>query len=480
MWFFSVCNKLNNGVNVLFSLQRRTLSRGYGSSMGRFGLYKRISPLGDPKISIVPVLDEWRGEGNYTSKEELRGMIKELIKYKRFVHALEVSRWMSDRMFFPLSLTDFGTRINLISRVCGLGEAEVFFENIPKDMKGIAVFSSLLSCYAREKSAEKAAKLVEAMKEAGVSMDTRCYNLMMNMYYQMNVHGKLDDLMLEMEQNGVSFDQFTLSIRLSAYAAASNIEGIEKTIEKISSMSETAIDWTIYSAAANAFLKVELIDEATMMLKKCEEFVNEDSGNEAFHTLLKLYGETGRKEDLSRVWLRFKEERKVFNSGYKIMISSALKFGDIELVEKVFNQWESEKLSYDFRIPNLLINFYCEKDLTEKAELLLKKAEGNRVSPPMDAYICLANIYLEGDEISKATEAIERAVSTQIETEQRLEAQRELLNSCLACLRGNGDGRERFGEVMDSLTSENLFSIAALERLSHHLSQVRENNILSC
>lgn len=58
--------------------------------MGRFGLYKRISPLGDPKISIVPVLDEWRGEGNYTSKEELRGMIKELTKYKRFVHALEV------------------------------------------------------------------------------------------------------------------------------------------------------------------------------------------------------------------------------------------------------------------------------------------------------------------------------------------------------------------------------------------------------
>ncbi|KAG7541982.1 Pentatricopeptide repeat [Arabidopsis thaliana x Arabidopsis arenosa] len=406
MWFFSVCNRLNNGVNLLFCIQRKTLSREYGSSMGRFGLYKRISPLGDPKISIFPVLDQWRGEGNYTSKEELRGMIKELIKYKRFVHALEVSRWMSDRMFFPLSLTDFGTRINLISRVCGLGEAEVFFENIPKDMKGIAVFSSLLSCYARKQSAEKAAKLVEAMKEAGVSMDTRCYNLMMNMYYQMNVHGKLDDLMLEMEQNGIA--------------------------------------------------------------------------EEAFHTLLKLYGETGRKEDLSRVWLRFKEERKVFNSGYKIMISSALKFGDIELVEKVFNQWESEKLSYDFRIPNLLINCYCEKGLTEKAELLLKKAEGNRVSPPMDAYICLANIYLEGDEISKATEAIERAVSTQIDTDQRLEAQRELLNSCLACLRGNGDGRKRFGEVMDSLTSENLFSIAALERLSHHLSQVRENNILSC
>jgi hypothetical protein len=46
-----------------------------------------------------------------------------------------------------------------------------------------------------------------------------------------------------MEKNGVSFDQFTLSIRLSAYAAATNIEGIEKTIEKISLMFETAIEW---------------------------------------------------------------------------------------------------------------------------------------------------------------------------------------------------------------------------------------------
>lgn len=52
---------------------------------------------------------------------------------------------MSDRMFFPLSLTDFGTRINLISRVCGLEEAEVFFENIPIDMKVIAVFFENIS-----------------------------------------------------------------------------------------------------------------------------------------------------------------------------------------------------------------------------------------------------------------------------------------------------------------------------------------------
>ncbi|XP_010439439.1 PREDICTED: pentatricopeptide repeat-containing protein At2g20710, mitochondrial-like [Camelina sativa] len=473
MWF---CNKLNNGVNLLLGIQRRTLSRGYGSSsMGKFDLYKRISPLGDPKISIVPVLDEWRGEGNYTSKEELRGMIKELMKYKRFGHALEVSRWMSDRMFFPLSTADFGTRINLISRVSGLGEAEVFFDNIPKNVKGIAVFSSLLSCYARAKSAEKAERLVASMKETGISMDTRCYNLLMNMYYQMNVHGKLDDLMFEMQQNGVPFDQFTLGIRLSAYAAASNIEGIEKTIEKISSMPHMAIDWTIYSAAANAFLKVELMDKATMMLKKCEELVNEDTGNEAFHTLLKLYGEAGQKDDLCRVWLGFKEKRKVFNIGYRTMISSALKLGDIELAEKVFNQWESKKLAYDFRIPNLLIKCYCEKGLIEKAELLLKKLEGNGVDPPMDVYLCLANSYLETDEISKATEAIERAVSLQPETKHRLEAQRELLNSCLACLKGNGDGRKRFGDVIDSLTSENLFSVAALETLSHHFSEIKGN-----
>lgn len=53
-------------------------------------LYKRISPVGDPNLSIVPVLDDWVGEGHSVYKTELVRIIKELMSYKRFKHALEV------------------------------------------------------------------------------------------------------------------------------------------------------------------------------------------------------------------------------------------------------------------------------------------------------------------------------------------------------------------------------------------------------
>ena len=53
-------------------------------------LYRRISPVGDPDISIVPVLDEWVSEGREVDRESLNSIIGSLKKFKRFKHALEV------------------------------------------------------------------------------------------------------------------------------------------------------------------------------------------------------------------------------------------------------------------------------------------------------------------------------------------------------------------------------------------------------
>ncbi|XP_058204339.1 pentatricopeptide repeat-containing protein At2g20710, mitochondrial-like [Rhododendron vialii] len=52
-------------------------------------LYRRISPLGAPTVSIVPVLDQWVEEGRGLKKEHLQNIVKELRRYGRFKHALE-------------------------------------------------------------------------------------------------------------------------------------------------------------------------------------------------------------------------------------------------------------------------------------------------------------------------------------------------------------------------------------------------------
>ncbi|KAJ0087739.1 hypothetical protein Patl1_32861 [Pistacia atlantica] len=82
----------------MYRLQARTqqkkaerssrISRWKGSMNA---LYRRISPVGNPGVSIVPLLDQWVEEGRPVDKEQLQVFIKELRSYRRFRHALEVS-----------------------------------------------------------------------------------------------------------------------------------------------------------------------------------------------------------------------------------------------------------------------------------------------------------------------------------------------------------------------------------------------------
>lgn len=66
----------------------------------RDSLYRRISPIGDPTVSIIPVLDGWIEDGNTVEKKELQVMIKQLRGYKRYKHALQVSLCISNSMWF--------------------------------------------------------------------------------------------------------------------------------------------------------------------------------------------------------------------------------------------------------------------------------------------------------------------------------------------------------------------------------------------
>ncbi|KAH7513123.1 hypothetical protein FEM48_Zijuj12G0163200 [Ziziphus jujuba var. spinosa] len=52
-------------------------------------LYGKISPIGNPKVSVVPILDKWVEDGPYVESTGLLDIIKELRYYRRYNHALE-------------------------------------------------------------------------------------------------------------------------------------------------------------------------------------------------------------------------------------------------------------------------------------------------------------------------------------------------------------------------------------------------------
>lgn len=435
-------------------------------------LYKRISPVGDHSISIVPVLDQWVREGRTVDKRELQLIIKELRLYKRFKHALE---WMTDKRYIPPASDDIATRLNLICKVHGLEQAENYFNNIPQQVKGFEVYNALLNCYMHVKSVQKAEGVMQKLRDLGYTRTPFSYNILMNLYYRIGKWEKLDTIMHEMEEKGIRFDIYTLTIRLSAYAAASDIDGIDKIVAIMESTPGIVLDCDTYAVATNGYLKVGSVDKALKMLIKLERLMSTSKRrNVAFDNLLGLYGETGKKDEVYRIWDLYKKEMKIFNKGYTNMISSLLKCDDIEGAEKVFEEWELRGLSYDFRIPNLLIGAYCKNGELGKAEVLLNRGISKGGNPVFDTWFYLAGVYIEYNQIPKAVEMLKNAIS---ECNPNWRPSKDTLVMCLKYLEQQGDVEEA-EEFIQLLKEEGIFSGSVHESLLNFIKDGKSVQML--
>ncbi|XP_031283144.1 pentatricopeptide repeat-containing protein At2g20710, mitochondrial-like [Pistacia vera] len=378
------------------------------------GLFRRITPLGDPTVSIVPLLDQWVQEGRTVEKEQLQLFIKELRSFRRFTHALQISMWMTDKRYLPLTSADVAIRLDLISKVHGLERAENYFNNVAKQLRRFAAYSALLNCYANAKSVEKAEATMQEMSDLGLSPRTpSVYNSMLNLYYQTGNYEKLDSLMHEMKEKGIGYDKITCSIRLSAYAAASDVEGIDKIVNLMESNPTVLLDWKIYGTAASGYAKAGFLDKSFQMLKKSEGLISGKSHTEAakaYHFLITQNATNGQKDEVLRLWEIYKKNVAIYNRGYISVIKSMLKFDDLETAEKIFEDWDSQSLSNDIRIPNFLIGSYCRKGLLHKAESLISKAKLKGEKPNCKTWFYMATGYLKNNQTLEAVEAMKEAL----------------------------------------------------------------------
>ncbi|XP_059291852.1 pentatricopeptide repeat-containing protein At2g20710, mitochondrial-like [Lycium ferocissimum] len=425
-------------------------------------VFARIAPLGSPDLSMVPVLEQWVKEGKQVAKTELQWIIKRLNSYKRYKHALEVSHWMTDRKYFPLQPADVRTRINLMYKVKGLEEAEKYFNSIPQILRRPEVYTALLNCYTNEKSVEKAEAIMQQLRDMGFAKGTLCYNYMMNLYYKTGTWEKMDNLMNEMEQKGINFDEFTLTIRLTAYAAVGDSEGMDRIVAMMESDKHLVLHWDTYSIAAEKYLKVGQVEKALELLSKLDSMIlTREKSYGAYNSLLKLYAEAGKKEEVHRVWDLYKQNMRILNKGYISVMSSLLKFGDTEGVEKIFEEWESEALSYDFRVPDVLIHCYCRNGLLGKAKALMDKGMSKGGVPWVTTWCHLANGYIHEDLVPEAVEALKKAISI---CPLDYKPSRETLVTCVKYWekQGNVDNAEEF---VRSLETEHIFSAVFRDKL---------------
>ncbi|GJU17246.1 pentatricopeptide repeat-containing protein [Tanacetum coccineum] len=399
-------------------------------------LYRRISPVGDPNVSMIPILDQWEKEGKTVRFQQLIVIIKSLRKFNRYTHALQLSEWMSNKK--PnLQPAGVAVHLDLLSRVKGLEEAEKYFNSMPNDVKNLQVYGALLNCYATTKSVEKAEATAEKMKQTGM-MTTLSYNSMLNLYKKIGDNEKLDKVYQEMIEMGVACDKPTYYIRLSAYAAASDIDGMEKVLKNMEENSSLNMDWNTYVIASGGYLKSGLNDKAYEMLKKSEELIYGNSKGAAWEILLRMYASLGKKDDVYRIWDLYKTSwSKVYNRGYSAIVNALVKLDDICGAERLLAEWESQNLSFDFRIPNMVIEAYCNKGDFDKAAAYVDQVIAKGKQPPASTWVRFVTAYVRKNDLEKAVEMMKKCVVAEDKRGCRLN--KDTLEACVEYLKENGD-----------------------------------------
>uniref|UniRef100_A0A7N0TJT1 Pentatricopeptide repeat-containing protein n=1 Tax=Kalanchoe fedtschenkoi TaxID=63787 RepID=A0A7N0TJT1_KALFE len=422
-------------------------------------LFNRLRQVHDPKVSILPVLEQWARERPVDCLK-LQSLVGTMKRLNRWDHALQICQWMTDRRYYVLTPKDVGDRLELLAKVHGIEHAEKYFDSLKDNLKAEVVYGAMLRNYVQQKAEEKAEDMMMKMRQLGMATDSFSYNNMIHLYSQIGRHDKVDQLVQEMDNKGVPVDIFTRRKLLSAYAA-SDISKMEGLLNDMKEDPQVNIDWQECSIAADGYIKVGNFGKALEMLKELEGKIPLKGNRFAAENLLTHYADIGSKDDVYRVWNQSKLSNKKLTSFVTCMISCLTKLDDIDGAEEIFNEWQSNCDLYDMRVVNKLLSAYCSKSLVDKAYSFLQEKIVEGKEPYASTWSILMGGYLAQKQMPKAVEMLKKALMTK---RQGWRPQSSDLGSCLDYMEGKTD-IEGLEEMVLLLKKSGLLTIDMYHRL---------------
>ncbi|KAK8568330.1 hypothetical protein V6N13_106253 [Hibiscus sabdariffa] len=332
-------------------------------------LKSRIFRLRLPKRSATTVIEKWVGEGNRVSISDLRQISKDLRKFQRFKHALEISEWMVSHEEYKLSDTDYAIRIDLMTKVFGVDAAERYFEDLPPTAKTSETYTALLHCYAAAKLTEKAEELFERIKGSNLSFSALPYNEIMTLYMSVGQVEKVSSVVEELKRHKVAPDIFTYNLWISSCAAALNIDQVQRVLDEMRCDSGCNEDWQRYINLVNVYVTASRLASTNSSSPIEIEIGITQREWITYDFLVMLYAGLGNKDKIDQIWKSLRmTKQKMTSRNYICILSSYLILGQMKEVGEVFHQWkQSTTTEFDISACNNVLTAFEDVGLTEKA-----------------------------------------------------------------------------------------------------------------
>ncbi|XP_020102136.1 pentatricopeptide repeat-containing protein At4g02820, mitochondrial isoform X1 [Ananas comosus] len=409
------------------------LAKPKADGSGRDSLGRRLLSLIYPKRSALVVLRKWAEEGKTIQKYQLNRVVRELRKYKRFKHALEICEWMTTQPQIKLLPGDYAVHLDLVAKIRGLASAEKFFEDLPDRMKGQSTCTALLHTYVQNKLPDKAELLLKEMMAHGFLTCPLPYNHMLTLYLSTGELDKVPKLIKELKRNTTP-DVVTYNLWLTFCTRKGCPEAAEMIYHEMRK-EKVAADWITYSLLANIYIKSGCHDKGREALMEMEKRASRKV-RAAYCSLLSLHAILSDKDSVDRIWNKMRLIfRKLSDVEYKCMLSSLTKLGCIEEAENVYSEWESVSGTRDSRVPNIILSFYINNNMISKAESFHEHTVQIGIKPSYSTWELLALGQLGRKRMDKALACLEKAFSSLEEWEPNV----QLVRAFFRELEKNGD-----------------------------------------
>lgn len=278
-----------------------------------------------------------------------------------------------------LSESDYGMRINLITRVFGANAAENFFEKLPPGAKSLEAYTALLHSYARSKMTDKAERLFERMKDANLYVDVLVYNEMMTLYISVGELDKVPVVAEELKRQNVSPDLFTYNLRISASCASMDLEAFKGILDEMSKDPNSNEGWALYRNLATIYVEAGQLVSSGNLLVKTEAKISQREWI-TYDFLVILHTGLGNRDRIKDIWKSMQmTSQRMTSRNYVCVLSSYLMCGQLKDAADIVDQWQRSKApEFDISACNRLLDAFLNAGFTDTAnsfrELMLQKS----------------------------------------------------------------------------------------------------------